>query len=115
MTQDRYDIVVTPPAQRSLANTLPEAIATAVIEFITGPLLDNPHRVGAPLRFELEGLWSARRGTYRILYEIDEAARTVIVIRIAPVGALTDPSSCVAVPRVPRRTFACSLGLSTSI
>jgi mRNA-degrading endonuclease RelE of RelBE toxin-antitoxin system len=51
---------------------LPEALAFAVIDFITGPLLDSPRRVVAPLRYELEGVWSARRGTYRILYRIDE-------------------------------------------
>ncbi len=56
MTQDRYDIIVTPPARRAIQSTLPEAVAHAVIEFITGPLLDKPRRVGAPLRFELEGV-----------------------------------------------------------
>ncbi|MGH8923097.1 MAG: type II toxin-antitoxin system RelE family toxin [Acidimicrobiia bacterium] len=57
-------------------------MAVAVIDFITGPLLDNPRRVGAPLRGELEGLRSARRGTYRVLYRIDEELHEVIVLRI---------------------------------
>jgi hypothetical protein len=46
-----------------LAETLPESVAAAVWRFINGPLLDNPHRVGKPLRFQLEGYHAARRGS----------------------------------------------------
>jgi mRNA interferase RelE/StbE len=77
-----YELVVTAPAARAIRETLPEAVALAVIDFITGPLLDNPKRVGAPLRGELEGIWSARRGTYRVLYRIDVETREVIVLRV---------------------------------
>lgn len=83
MTAARYDIVVTGPAARAIRERLPEAVAFAVIDFITGPLLDNPRRVGAPLRDELEGIWSARRGTYRVLYRIDDQSREVVVLRVA--------------------------------
>jgi len=79
----RYEIVVTVPAARAIRETLPEAVAFAVIDFTTGPMLENPKRVGAPLRDELEGVWSARRGTYRILYRIDDDNGEVIVLRIA--------------------------------
>jgi mRNA-degrading endonuclease RelE of RelBE toxin-antitoxin system len=82
LTGGRYELVVTAPAARTVKETLPEAVAFAVIDFMTGPLLDNPKQVGAPLRDELEGIWSARRGTYRILYRIDDEAREVIVLRI---------------------------------
>lgn len=82
MTQSRYEIVVTAPAARAVRDTLPEGVAFAVIDFITGPMLDNPRRVGVPLRNELEGVWSARRGTYRILYRIDDQRREVIVLRV---------------------------------
>ncbi len=82
MTGGRYELVVTAPAARAVQETLPEAVAFAVIDFMTGPLLDNPKQVGAPLRDELEGIWSARRGTYRILYRIDDEAREIIVLRI---------------------------------
>ena len=61
-----------PAAARPLAVALPEAVATAVIEFITGDLLRFPRRVGHELRCELAGTWSARRGSYRVLYEIDD-------------------------------------------
>lgn len=65
-----YDIAWTPTAKRALQR-LPEKVATAAVEFIYGPLAENPHRVGKALRFELEGLHSARRGDYRIIYRID--------------------------------------------
>jgi mRNA-degrading endonuclease RelE of RelBE toxin-antitoxin system len=78
----RYELVVKAPAARAIRETLPEAVAFAVIDFITGALLDNPKRVGAPLRGELEGVWSARRGTYRVLYRVDDESREVIVLRV---------------------------------
>ena len=82
MTDARYELVVTAPAARAIHETLPEPVAFAVIDFIAGPLLDNPKRVGAALRGELEGIWSARRGTYRVLYRVDEDNREVIVLRV---------------------------------
>lgn len=69
-----YRIVWSSSAKRALSR-LPEKVATAAIEFIYGPLAENPQRVGKPLRFELEGVHSARRGDYRVLYEIDTDVR----------------------------------------
>lgn len=57
-------------------------MATAVVEMITGPLLSDPRRLGAALRNELEGLWSLRRGAYRVVYRIDDARREVVVLRV---------------------------------
>ncbi|HEY5303007.1 MAG TPA: type II toxin-antitoxin system RelE/ParE family toxin [Acidimicrobiales bacterium] len=51
-------------------------------EFITGPLLDNPRRVGKPLAPPLAPAYSARRGDYRVLYFIDDASHTVKVTAI---------------------------------
>lgn len=82
MNDAHYELVVTAPATQAISETLPESVAFAVIDFITGPLLENPKRVGAPLRGELEDIWSARRGTYRILYRIDEGNHEVIVLRV---------------------------------
>lgn len=79
---DPYALVVASRAARALPGELPEPVAWAVIELITGPLLDNPHRLGYQLRNELTGIWSARRGDYRLLYRIDDAAREVTVLRI---------------------------------
>jgi len=68
-------------AERSLAR-LPERVAVAVAEFMVGPMLDDPSKVGRPLQRELNGYHSARRGAYRIIYRIDAPAHTVRVLRI---------------------------------
>ena len=77
-----YELIVTPPAARAIAEQLPEPVAAAVIEFLTGVLIQEPRRVGRPLRRELAGVWSARRGTYRVLYRVRDDPREVIVLRI---------------------------------
>jgi mRNA interferase RelE/StbE len=77
-----FELVVTAPAGRALTDQLPEAVATAVLEFLTGALLRAPERVGRPLRAPLDGLWSARRGTYRVLYRVRLEPREVVVVRI---------------------------------
>jgi mRNA interferase RelE/StbE len=79
----KYELRLSRAARTALAKTLPEAVAAAVWEFVSGPLLDNPHRVGKPLRFELEGYYSARRGQYRVIYRIDEREVIVDVIKIS--------------------------------
>lgn len=76
-----YALRVTGPAEQQL-NRLPEGTAAAIVEFMLGALLDSPHRLGGPLRRELAGLRSARRGVYRIIYEINDSERLVIVYRI---------------------------------
>ena len=80
--EDRYELVVVRPAARAISVELPEAVAAAVIEFVTGDLLEAPRRVGHELRNELVGVFSARRGTYRVLYRIDDVAHEIVVLRI---------------------------------
>lgn len=82
MTPAGYELVVAGPAVRAIGEERPEAVAAAVIDFITGSLLEQPRRVGHELRNELAGIHSARRGTFRILYRIDEDRREVIVLRV---------------------------------
>ena len=84
MTADVYRLLITSTARRQLAETLPESIAFAAHEFITGPLLDNPQRVGKQLMPPMGDRHSARRGTYRVLYRIDEDAMTVTVLAVGP-------------------------------
>jgi mRNA interferase RelE/StbE len=79
----RYELRLSRAARRALAETLPESVAAAVWQFVSGPLLDNPHRVGKPLRFELEGYHSARRGQYRVIYRIAEHEVIVDMIKIS--------------------------------
>ena len=81
MTDDVWRLRVAASAERQLGR-LPERIAAAVVEFILGALCENPRRLGHPLQRELAGLWSARRGAYRVIYEIDEVERIVTVLRI---------------------------------
>ena len=77
-----FEIFWAAPARRALRR-LPEKVATAAIEFIYGPLASNPNRVGRrPLRFELEGLHSAHRGDYRVVYRVDDRRRRVQVLVI---------------------------------
>lgn len=78
MTQAR-EIAWTRAAKRSLQR-LPEKVASAVAEFTYGALAENPERVGKALRFELEGLHSARRGDYRVIYRIEGRRVTVVAI-----------------------------------
>lgn len=79
---DRYDLQLAASAARAVQKALPEAVSAAVIEFMTGSLVTDPRRVGKPLRRELAGLYSARRGTFRIIYRIDDAEHLVTVVRI---------------------------------
>ncbi|MFA7323512.1 MAG: type II toxin-antitoxin system RelE/ParE family toxin [Candidatus Nanopelagicales bacterium] len=79
-----YALVITATARRQLAEGLPSSIAFAAYEFIVGPLLDNPQRVGKQLMPPLADRHSARRGTYRVIYRIDDASRTVTVLAISP-------------------------------
>ena len=83
MTQPKdYELVLTPPAQRAIAERLPEWVAAAVIDFVTSALIENPQRVGKPLRDDLAGIWSARRGTYRVLYRIGDEKQEGVVLRV---------------------------------
>lgn len=77
-----YELVVTPPARRAIAEQLPEAVASAVVQFMTTALIAQPKTVGKPLRGQLAGVWSARRGTYCILCRILDEPREVVVVRI---------------------------------
>ena len=76
-----WRLVVASSAERGLGR-VPPKVASAIVEFMVGPLLENPHRVGKPLLRELSEYRSARRGAYRIIYRINEEAGAVEVVRI---------------------------------
>lgn len=76
-----YEVEITPEGLRHL-NRLPEKVRHAALETIFGPIPKNPQRLGKPLVGELEGLRSARRGDYRVIYEILEQDETVLIHRI---------------------------------
>ena len=82
MTDRRYELIIAPTAKKQLAEQLPESVAFAAYEFIIGPLLDDPYRVGKRFRPPLHDRYSARRGTYRVLYRIDDERQQVIVVGV---------------------------------
>ena len=80
MSGEPYELGLTRPARRAISEVLPEDVAAAAVEFITGPLLEMPYRVGKPLRGKLAGFHSARLSTqWRVLYRIDGSKRVVVV------------------------------------
>jgi mRNA interferase RelE/StbE len=76
-----YGVGWSAPARRALSR-LPEKVGVAVVEFCYGSLAASPHRVGKPLKLGMEGLHSARRGDYRVIYRIDDDARQVDIVAI---------------------------------
>jgi mRNA interferase RelE/StbE len=78
-----YTLVTTPTVRRQLAEQLPEAVAAAALEFLRGPLLENPYRVGRLLSPPLDDRYSARRGTYRVICRIDDDSRIVTVVLVS--------------------------------
>ena len=88
---ERFSLRVTPSVRRALAQRLPESVAFAAFEFINGPLLDNPYRVGRRLLPPLDDRHTARRGSYRIIYRIDDKARTVTVVDVDHRGDVYKP------------------------
>jgi mRNA-degrading endonuclease RelE of RelBE toxin-antitoxin system len=76
-----WQLVVARTARRAI-DRLPTRVAIAVLDFLLGPLLENPERVGKPLRGELTGLHSARVGTYRVVYEINHDNQIVQIVYI---------------------------------
>jgi mRNA interferase RelE/StbE len=78
-----YELRTTSTVRRALSDTLPEAVAAAAYEFITGPLLVDPHRIGKRLLPPMDDRFSARRGTYRVIYRIDDKDRIVTVVDVA--------------------------------
>lgn len=77
-----YRVVLTRGARRALEVDLPESVAVAAFEFISGPLRHSPRRVGKALREPLAPVFAARRGDYRVLYRIVEDRLVIEVVSI---------------------------------
>ncbi|WP_066946921.1 type II toxin-antitoxin system RelE family toxin [Microtetraspora fusca] len=75
---ERYSVLLAPPARCALASGLPEGVAAAW-ELITRAIAQEPWRVGKPLQEPYDGVHVARRGTYRVVYRIDEDKHTVTI------------------------------------
>ncbi len=87
-----YRMTIARSAARALTETLPEAVAAAAFELIDGPLAQNPQRVGKGLHAPPDGPWAARRGQYRVIYEIDDDETRVVILQrtFALSGLITD-------------------------
>ena len=88
----RHELRIAPPARRALEHGLPLKIAMAAWELLDGPLRDDPRRVGHPPRAPFAGYFTARRGSYRVRYRIDEERHLVLVLDIAGRGDAYDPT-----------------------
>jgi mRNA-degrading endonuclease RelE of RelBE toxin-antitoxin system len=82
LAEDPYELRTTSTVRCALSEALPEAVAAAAYEFITGPLVREPHRAGKRLLSPMDDRFSARRGTYRIIYRIDDKNRIVTVVDV---------------------------------
>ncbi len=81
MSDNDFAIAWTTASRRALTS-LPEKVATAVIELLYGSLAASPYRADKPLKLGLEGLHSARRGDYRVIYRIDDERHQVTIVAI---------------------------------
>ena len=80
---DAYELRITATVRRALSESLPEAVAAAAYEFITGPLLLASRRIEERLLPPMDDRFCARRGTYKVIYRIDDKARVVTVVDVA--------------------------------
>jgi len=85
-----WHVDLAPSAQRDL-NQVSARVGPSLLEFIFSGIAENPQRRGKALRGEMDGVWSARRGDYRVLYRIDEASRTAQILRVAGRGVAYRP------------------------
>lgn len=78
----RYEVRFSRSAKRALTHDLPEKVAAAAYEFITGILAGNPQKLGKQLNEPLYPLYSARRGEYRVIYRIVNEKLVIEIISI---------------------------------
>jgi mRNA interferase RelE/StbE len=78
-----YKVRISAAALRAIERELPRKVADAALTFILGPLRDNPRRVGKPLIGPYKNAFSARRGEYRIVYEIIDDEILIEITKIA--------------------------------
>jgi mRNA interferase RelE/StbE len=72
-----YVVAFSRQARRNLHENLPLEVAAAAMAAIDGIITASPHRAGKPLDEPFDGYYSARRGTYRVIYRINEDKHTV--------------------------------------
>lgn len=78
----QYEVEIKERAVRALHEQLPLKIVDVILNYIYGPLKENPQRAGKKLNAPFEGDWSGRRGDYRVIYQIDDAKSLITVLDI---------------------------------
>jgi mRNA interferase RelE/StbE len=81
-----YSITILRKAQKELAE-LPVPVFEIVEQKLLG-LRDNPRPVGCKKLKGATDIWRVRSGDYRVLYEIDDSAKTVTIIKIGHRGSV---------------------------
>lgn len=81
MTDPQWTVLITSRFKRDLYR-LPPRVAGAIVEFVTSTLPGNPLRLSKPLSVDLQGLRSARRGDYRVIFELHDAEHELVVLRV---------------------------------
>jgi mRNA interferase RelE/StbE len=81
-TDEPYSVSLSRQGRRNIREHLPLEVAAAAMETIAGSIAVNPYRAGKPLDEPFDGFYSARRGTYRIVYRIEEAKHLVEIYSI---------------------------------
>lgn len=76
-----YQVLLRPAAGRDLAR-LPSDIRSRLTDVLFA-LENDPRPPGVTKLTGSANLWRVRVGDYRILFEIDDSAQTVLVLRIA--------------------------------
>jgi mRNA interferase RelE/StbE len=72
--------VVFSRAARAHIDELDIRLAEAVLDAVTA--LEAEPEAGKRLRGRFEGLWSLRIGTYRLIYQVRDAGKTVRVVAV---------------------------------
>jgi mRNA interferase RelE/StbE len=60
VTDQPYAIELARPVRHALAERLPLDVTVGAMDFINGPLANNPHQVGKQLDQPYDGMYSAR-------------------------------------------------------
>jgi mRNA interferase RelE/StbE len=76
-----YTVSIRHQAQKELADVSPP-FRTQILRKLSA-LADDPRPPTCTMLRGAEGIWRIRIGDYRVLYEIDDSAKTVIILKIA--------------------------------
>lgn len=76
-----YSVFLAPAAERQLKK-LPTKIKTQIVPILKA-LADDPRPSGSAKLKGAEDLWKIRKGTYRVIYQIQDKQLTILVVNIA--------------------------------